>query len=144
RWHDVGVPDDGTFIAGAVPQPVTAPVTGHAVGATFTGHGSEYFRIWVVNVLLTLLTLGLYSAWAKVRKATYFRRNTWIDGHVFDYHGNPVAVLRGRLAAVVLLPAYTCAFQFSHAAGVLTVTVLCAIGPWLVMRAQQCSLAQPS
>ncbi len=43
-------------------RPATAPVTGHAVGATFTGHGSEYFRIWVVNVLLTLLTLGLYSA----------------------------------------------------------------------------------
>ncbi|PYO00037.1 MAG: DUF898 domain-containing protein [Candidatus Rokuibacteriota bacterium] len=144
RCHDGGVPDDVTFEAGAVTQPATAPVTGHAVGATFTGHGSEYFRIWVVNVLLTLLTLGLYSAWAKVRKATYFRRNTWIDGHVFDYHGNPVAVLRGRLAAVVLLSAYTWAFQFSNAAGVLTVTVLCATGPWLFMRAQQFSLANTS
>src|SRR3989454_845649 len=144
RCHDGGVPDDVTFEAGAVTRPATAPVTGHAVGATFTGHGSEYFRIWVVNVLLTLLTLGLYSAWAKVRKATYFRRNTWIDGHVFDYHGNPVAVLRGRLAAVVLLSAYTWAFQFSNAAGVLTVTVLCATGPWLFMRAQQFSLANTS
>ena len=35
----------------------------------FTGIGWEYFRIWVVNMLLTLLTLGIYSAWAKVRKA---------------------------------------------------------------------------
>ena len=34
----------------------------------FHGNGAEYFRIWIVNFLLTLLTLGVYSAWAKVRK----------------------------------------------------------------------------
>src|SRR5437867_12462369 len=102
------------------------PEAGHAVSAVFTGRGSEYFRIWVVNLLLTLLTVGLYSAWAKVRKATYFRHNTWLDGHVFDYHGNPVAILRGRLVAVVLLTGYTWAFQFSNAAGLLTVATLCA------------------
>ncbi len=120
------------------------PEAGHAIGAVFTGRGSEYFRIWVVNLLLTLLTLGLYSAWAKVRKATYFRHNTWLDGHVFDYHGNPVAILRGRLVAVVLLTGYTWAFQFSNAAGLLTVATLCAAGPWLFMRAQQFSLANTS
>ena len=35
----------------------------------FTGSGSAYFRIWIVNLLLSLVTLGIYSAWAKVRKA---------------------------------------------------------------------------
>ena len=34
----------------------------------FTGSGGEYFRVWVVNLLFSLLTLGIYSAWAKVRK----------------------------------------------------------------------------
>ena len=33
----------------------------------FTGSGFEYFRIWIVNVLLTIVTFGIYSAWAKVR-----------------------------------------------------------------------------
>ncbi len=28
----------------------------------FTADGWEYFRIWIVNVALTLLTLGIYSA----------------------------------------------------------------------------------
>src|SRR5207244_849139 len=42
----------------------------------FTGRGSEYFRIWVVNVLLTVITAGIYSAWTKVRKAKYFAQNT--------------------------------------------------------------------
>lgn len=27
----------------------------------FTGSGSEYFRIWIVNILLTLVTFGLYT-----------------------------------------------------------------------------------
>lgn len=110
----------------------------------FTGQGAEYFRIWVVNLLLTLLTAGLYSPWAKVRKARYFRQNTRLDGHVFDYHGNPVAILRGRIVALVLLGAYSWAFQFSKPAGLVTVGVLCVVGPWLLMRAQQFSLSNTS
>jgi len=82
-------------------------------------------------------TLGLYSPWAKVRKAKYFTRNTRLDGHVFDYHGNPVAILRGRLLAFVLVAAYTWAFQFSTTAGLVTVAALGVAGPWLFMRAQQ-------
>jgi uncharacterized membrane protein YjgN (DUF898 family) len=71
-----------------------APGAPHVARVVFTGRGSEYFRLWVVNVLLTLLTLGLYSAWAKVRTARYFRSNTWLDGHVFDYHGRPPSLLQ--------------------------------------------------
>ena len=28
----------------------------------FTGSGSEYFRIWITNTFLTIVTLGIYSA----------------------------------------------------------------------------------
>ncbi len=35
---------------------------------SFTGTAGDYFRIWIANIALTLLTLGIYSAWAKVRK----------------------------------------------------------------------------
>ncbi|HEX8601991.1 MAG TPA: DUF898 family protein, partial [Pseudoduganella sp.] len=38
----------------------------------FTATGGEYFRIWIVNLLLTIVTLGIYSAWAKVRRNQYF------------------------------------------------------------------------
>lgn len=55
----------------------------------FTGSGGEYFHIWIVNLLLTILTLGVYSAWAKVRRLQYFCRNTRLAGASFDYHGNP-------------------------------------------------------
>jgi len=38
----------------------------------FTGTGREYFGIWIVNLLLSILTLGIYSAWAKVRRIIAF------------------------------------------------------------------------
>src|SRR3569623_2722255 len=50
----------------------------------FTGTGPEYFRIWIVNLLLTLSTLGIYTAWAKVRRVQYFYRNTRVADSVFD------------------------------------------------------------
>jgi len=39
----------------------------------FTGSGSEYFRIWIVNLLLMFVTLGSYYPWAKVRRLRDFQ-----------------------------------------------------------------------
>jgi uncharacterized membrane protein YjgN (DUF898 family) len=63
----------------------------------FTGNTSEYFKIWIVNVLLTILTIGIYSAWAKVRKKKYFYRNTFLLDFSFDYLAMPKKILVGRL-----------------------------------------------
>ncbi|HSC86177.1 MAG TPA: YjgN family protein [Polyangiaceae bacterium] len=63
----------------------------------FTGNASEYFGIWIVNVLLTVLTLGIYSAWAKVRTKNYFYRNTRLDGSTFVYLADPLKILKGRM-----------------------------------------------
>lgn len=98
----------------------------------FVGTGSEYFRIWIVNLLLTIVTFGIYSAWAKVRRLKYMYRNTQIAGSSFDYHGSPIAILKGRLIALVLLIAYNFSFQFSLTAGVITLVILAAIFPWLI------------
>ena len=69
----------------------------------FKGKTSEYFGIWIVNLLLNLLTLGIYSAWAKVRRKKYFYNNTLIENVGFDYHAKPISILKGRLIAVALL-----------------------------------------
>ena len=63
----------------------------------FTGRGGEYFRIWIVNILLTLITLGIYSAWATVRKRRYFHGNTLLAGAEFEYLATPMMILKGRL-----------------------------------------------
>jgi len=69
----------------------------------FTGSGGEYFRIWIVNLLLSVLTLGIYSAWAKVRRLRYFYGHTSVDGGAFGYHAAPVAILKGRLIAYAVI-----------------------------------------
>src|SRR4051812_18779611 len=72
----------------------------------FTASAGEYFRIWMVNLALTILTPGIYSAWAKVRKKRYFYGHTRIDGDNFDYRANPIAILKGRVIAAVLFIGY--------------------------------------
>ncbi len=100
----------------------------------FTGSGSEYFRIWIVNLALTILTLGIYSAWAKVRRLQYFYRNTSLVGNSFDYHGDPVAILKGRLIGIALLVAYNGSFALSVWLGLLILVFLLAVFPWLIHR----------
>lgn len=99
---------------------------------TFTGSGAGFFGIWIVNIVLTVLTLGIYSAWAKVRTHRYFYQHTQVDGHAFEYLGNPIAILKGRLMIVAMLLAYgLCATIFPWVAPVVSVLILLAL-PWLV------------
>jgi uncharacterized membrane protein YjgN (DUF898 family) len=100
---------------------------------SFTGNGKEYFGIWSINLLLTIVTLGIYSAWAKVRRLKYFHRNTFVANANFDYHGTPKAILIGRVVAVGLLLLY----KFSSNMPVLWVimiVVLAALLPWMIRR----------
>jgi uncharacterized membrane protein YjgN (DUF898 family) len=110
----------------------------------FTGSGREYFRIWVVNLLLSLATLGIYSAWAKVRRLEYFDRNTTLAGAAFDFHGAPKAILRGRVLAVLLLAAYHYAFGFSLAFGLAVVAVLLLALPYMLRGALRFRLGNTS
>ncbi|MGH1470931.1 MAG: YjgN family protein [Cellvibrionaceae bacterium] len=78
----------------------------------FTGKTGEYFKIWIVNILLTIVTLGIYAAWAKVRNHKYFYGNTYVDGSSFNYTANPVKILKGRLIAVLLVIIYQASLYF--------------------------------
>jgi len=100
----------------------------------FTGKTGEYFGIWIVNLFLTIVTLGIYSAWAKVRKKRYFYGNTWVAGANFDYHGNPVAILKGRILAFGAFAAYTLAGRYSPKTAALVALVFMPAIPWLLVR----------
>ena len=101
----------------------------------FTGSGAEYFRIWLVNVLLTVATLGIYSAWAKVRNLRYLYGNTRVAGAGFDYHANPIAILKGRLIAVAVLLVYGVVISLIPAIEPVLTLALIGIIPWIVARA---------
>ena len=115
------------------------PSTQQATSQPFqvTGTGGEYFRIWIVNLILSILTLGIYSAWAKVRTNRYFYGNTQIDNTGFEYHAKPLAILKGRLFAVALLLVYVLASQLLPAAGVAFMLVLLLATPWIIWKSMQ-------
>ena len=69
----------------------------------FRGSALDYFGIWSTNLLLTILTLGIYSPWATVRKRKYLYGSTCLLNAPLDYHARPTAILIGRLIAVLLL-----------------------------------------
>ena len=110
----------------------------------FTGKAGEYFKIWIVNIALTVLTLGIYSAWAKVRKLRYFYGNTSIeDGH-FDYLAKPKAILIGRIIAVAMLFVYYLLSQYAPMAGFAMIVVIVLLIPVLVVRAHVFQLRNTS
>ena len=115
----------------ASPAAVPVTVTPYEAPLVFTGTGAEYFRIWVVNAVLSIVTIGIYSAWAKVRKSSYFLRNTRLLGDGFEFTADPLAILRGRLIALALLGFYTFAYDFSLAVGLVASLTLLMLAPLL-------------
>jgi len=119
-----------------IPSALTAARSHEAVSPrrhplSFTGSGSEYFRIWIVNLLALVLSAGLYYPWARVRRLRYFHHNTRLDGHAFDFRGKPARMLRGFLLVWLLFGAYNLASQTSGAAALVGLGAIAALWPAL-------------
>ena len=110
----------------------------------FTGSGSEYFRIWIVNLLLTLVTAGLYFPWAKVRRLRYFYGNTLVAGQPLGFHGDPKKMLRGYLLVALLGGLYSVAGSFSPVAGLVAFVIIALLWPALFKSSLQFRLANTS
>lgn len=106
----------------------------HEYRVIFTGDAKEYFGIWIVNILLSVVTLGIYSAWAKVRNKKYFYGNIHISNASFDYHATGKQIFIGRLVVfgmIILLSVTQFIHPFLYIACLLL--LLCFI-PWLITR----------
>jgi uncharacterized membrane protein YjgN (DUF898 family) len=82
---------------GGVPPPVAAPRR-----PRFHGGGGSLFGIHIVNALLTLLTVGFYYFWGKVRVRRYIFGQTEFEGDRFAYHGTGGELLMGTLKALIV------------------------------------------
>ncbi|OBZ92720.1 membrane protein [Pararhizobium polonicum] len=101
---------------------------------SFTGKATEYFGIWIVNILLTIITLGIYSAWAKVRRNRYFYGNTMLLGRAFEYHARGKQIFIGRLIVFAYLVVYNILLAALPIAGIVLAVILFFFFPWLIMR----------
>ncbi len=116
----------------------------HVLDLKFTGSGSEYFRIWIVNLLLILLTLGLYYPWAKVRRLRYFMGNTLVGGQALGFHGKPWKMFKGYVLVAILFGLYSVAGKLSATAGLTALLIVAALWPALFKSSMQFRLANTS
>jgi uncharacterized membrane protein YjgN (DUF898 family) len=130
-----------TVLGSFAPREIAAPVAQAEAQASlrrfaFAGTARDYFGIWTVNILLTALTLGIYSPWALVRAHRWFHGSTLLDGVAFGYHARPTQILKGRLIAVAAFVAYVVTVTFYPWFDVLgMLVILPAVLPWIVVRA---------
>ena len=126
-----GAPAPPPPTSAPAPTPASAPIE-HPF--EFRGAEREYFNIWIVNLALTILTLGIYSAWAKVRTERYFYANTRVAGTPFEYLARPLPILKGRIIAFTLFTAYILASRFSIKLQLALLILIGLLSPWLIVR----------
>ncbi|WP_171019975.1 YjgN family protein [Hydrogenophaga sp. 2FB] len=97
----------------------------------FTGSGSEYFRIWIVNLLLTLVTFTLYVPFARARRIAYFQNNTLVGGDPLGFHADPWKMFRGYLLVLLLGVAYWAVSNFQPGLTWIALAVFAALWPAL-------------
>ena len=77
----------------------------------FAGSAGTLLGIHIVNVLLTVLTLGIYYCWAKVRVRSYLLSQTVFEGDRFAYHGTGRELLNGTFKAGLVFGAVSLLFN---------------------------------
>lgn len=82
----------------------------------FTGHWREYLPIAAANVLLTIVTLGIYRFWATARERRYlWSRTHFIDDHL-EWTGTGKEMFIGFLMVLVFLVPFFLVIEFAFPA----------------------------
>jgi uncharacterized membrane protein YjgN (DUF898 family) len=122
-------PADG--IAPSAPDDLPPPTTERTLSVRFTASGSEYFRIWIVNLLLIVVTLGFYLPFAKARRLRYFYANTLVDDQPLAFHGDAWKMFRGYLMMLIIFGAYAVSSYVSNWVAFGAFVLLAALWPAL-------------
>src|SRR5688572_19251642 len=68
----------------------------------FTGSGAEFFRVWIVNVLLSVVTIGFYTPYARRRTAQYFWGHTMVAHSPLEFSVQQKKMVIGFILMAVL------------------------------------------
>lgn len=68
----------------------------------YHGEGKSLFKIYIVNVLLTLVTLGFYYPWAKAKIMAYHYSETEMEGSRFSFLGTGKEMFKGFIKALLI------------------------------------------
>jgi uncharacterized membrane protein YjgN (DUF898 family) len=88
------------------PAPVGPTPPGAAAASrrlSFHGSGGTLFGIYVVNILLTIATFGIYRFWGRVKVRRFLLSQTSFEGDRFAYHGTGKELLLGFVKALLFV-----------------------------------------
>src|SRR4051812_25977996 len=77
----------------------------------FSGSGFEFFRVWIVNLLLNIVTLGFYTPFARRRTAQYFYSHTLVGGSPLEFTAQQRKMVLGFLLLVLIYVAFKLAAE---------------------------------
>lgn len=128
-------------------EPLSSEITGkkHSRNLNFHGTGSGYFPIFIVNVLLTFLTLGVFGAWALVRSKKYFYANTELAGERFSYSAKGSSLFLSWLLLFVIYAVFAMSVGLQKAPLALCILALIILFlPYLVIQGTRYQLMMTS
>jgi predicted Zn finger-like uncharacterized protein len=70
---------------------------------SFHGTPSTLFGIYIMNILYTILTLGIYRFWGKIKVRQYLMSQSELMGERFAFHGTGKELCIGWLKAMVII-----------------------------------------
>jgi uncharacterized membrane protein YjgN (DUF898 family) len=133
---DDASPTSGSGTASLRAEASIRPKGSRTLSFSFHGKGGEYFGIWIVNTLLKIVTIGIYSAWAKVRKRRYFYGSTMLGDEPFEYLADPMDIFKGWVIGAVAFVLYMIGNQVSPTLSMVTGLAIFIAVPWLVVRSR--------
>jgi len=86
----------------------------HSYRFVFHGQIWPYFVICLVNVILSIITCGIFIPWAWVRSRRYLCENMEVNGTRFGYHGRGIAILLSWVLIFVILVLLGLALAIFH------------------------------
>jgi uncharacterized membrane protein YjgN (DUF898 family) len=75
----------------------------HDKAFAFTGNWRDYAPIALTNLLLTIVTLGIYRFWAKARTRTYLWSHTRFIDDPLEWAGTGIELFKGAATVIAVL-----------------------------------------
>lgn len=84
-----------------------------AYGVNFIGTGGALFLLYAKNLVFTVLTLGIYYFWGKVKVLKFLASQTELGrGDSFTFHGEAKMLFKGAAIAGVVYVTVTLLFEY--------------------------------
>ncbi|MEX9251562.1 DUF898 family protein [Pseudenterobacter timonensis] len=83
----------------------------------FHGQVKSYFILCLVNLILSIVTFGIFIPWAWVRHQRYLAENSELNGMRFGYHGRGGTLLLSGVVLVLVLTGCSALLSLIHPQG---------------------------